>query len=351
MAAFDVDGVAGGLQVAGVLGLGCSGQGPHLPRKLVERSGPDVDQGHNVAGLEHLLKPRQHRTCVTTSGAGAGELGLLHGLDNLLGRPLASDCLLGDVADDCVVNPFGRAQSHGLGGGQAAGSGLVKQPLRQAAEGHTFAGQLPVQVDVLKAQVLDGHAGVPEKLAGIDSGAPVILDVLQCCNDAGFCGCRGLDELHIDHREPTAYSKLMPVVAVCDVDLIDRPKLAQLVPPNADDACVPGVVDVLLSKRSTAAGGRLALCFVLENLWCNSSVTSRDSGNLLVGRLVHAWQLALGHRCNLRRSHHLLGGLGLQSLCRYNQLGLSLLQGRCCSFWRRWCAGGRDGALGAGVRH
>ena len=217
LAAFDVDGVAGCFQVAGVLGLGCRGQGPHLNRQLFVRRGSDVDQAHDVGRLEHLLEPRQR--AVHWRGAGAGELRLLHGLDDLLGRPLASDGLFGDVADDCVINPFSRAQGHSFGGGQVTSGGLVEQPLGDAAQGHALGRQLPVQVDVLEAQVLNGHAGVPEDLGGINGCALVVLDVLQGPGHPGICCCRCVDVLDVDDREPRAVGQLEAVVAIDHIDL------------------------------------------------------------------------------------------------------------------------------------
>ena len=41
----------------------------------------------------------------------------------------------------------------------------------------------------------------------------------------------------------------------------------------------------------------------------------------------------------------------MQALCRDDQLSLGLLQSHCCVLGRGWCAGCRDGALSAGVRH
>ena len=221
MAAFDVDGVAGCLQVAGVLGLGCSGQGPHLNRELLVRRGPDVDQVHDVGRLEHLLEPRQR--AFHWCGGSAGELGLLHGLDDLLGRPLASDGLFGDVTDDCVINPFGRAQGHSFGGGQVTSGGLVEQPLRDATQGHTFGRQLSVQVDVLETQVLNGHAGVPEDLGGINGRALVVLDVLQGPGHPGICCRRCVDVLDVDNREPRTVGQLKAVVAIDHIDLTRGP--------------------------------------------------------------------------------------------------------------------------------
>ena len=181
--------------------------------------------------------------------------------------------MLGDVADDCVVDPFGRAQGHGVGGGQVTSGGFVEQPLGQAAQGHPFAGQLPVQVDVLETQVLDGHAGVPEKFAGVYGGAFAVFDVLQCCNDAGF-GCRcSINPENVHELSARPQRQVVPVVAVGHVNPANRAQFPQLVFPDADGAGVHGVVDVLFGKGSGLACGRkLALCFVLENLGRNEKV-------------------------------------------------------------------------------
>ena len=127
--------------------------------------------------------------------------------------------MFGDVADDCVVNPFSRAQGHSLGSGQVTSGGLVEEPLRDAAQGHALTGQLPVQVDVLETQVLDGHAGVPENLGGINRCALVVLDVLQGPGHPGICCCRCVDVLDVDDREPGAVGQLQAVVAIDHIDL------------------------------------------------------------------------------------------------------------------------------------
>ena len=137
-------------------------------------------------------------------------------------------------------------------------------------------------------------------------------------------------------------------MAVGDVDLANRAQLPQLVPPDRDDACVHGVVDVFLGQRAGLACSReLALCFVLEDLGRNSKVLGRYWAGLVVRRLVHARQLALGHCCRFWCSHHFPGGLCLQALGAGDQVGLSLLQGSRSHLWRGWRLAG---LLGPTVR-
>ena len=256
--------------------------------------------------------------------------------------------MLGDVADDRLVNVTSRTQGHSNAGGQVTGRCFVKEPLGQPAQGDAFRRQLAVQRDVLATQVLDGHAGVSEQLASVDGGAFVVLDVLQGCDDTGFSCCRCVDELDVHELGTRPQGQVVPVMAVDDVNLADRAQLPQLVPPDRDDVCVHGVVDVLLGQGAGLACGReLALCFVLEDLGCDSNVGGRHCAGLFVRRLAHARQLTLGRCCCLWRSHHFPGGFCLQALGAGDQIGLSLLQGSCSHLWRRWCLAG---LLGPTVR-
>ena len=95
--------------------------------------------------------------------------------------------------------------------------------MRDATQRHALGRQLPVQVDVLETQVVDGHAGVPEDLGRINRRAFVVLDVLQGPGHAGISCCRCVDELDVDDREPGTVGQLQTVVAIDHINLTRGP--------------------------------------------------------------------------------------------------------------------------------
>ena len=143
-----------------------------------------------VAGLEHVLKPRQH-----TAASGFSclrKLGFLHGLEDLVGRPAFLGRLGRHVPYDDVVE-LHAAQGHGFLQAQLAGGALLEDLLRQARESHAFFRHAFGDVDVATSHLLAVDAHVAHDLGRVPGRALAFGNVFHGANGPGLLSGGGVD--------------------------------------------------------------------------------------------------------------------------------------------------------------
>ena len=277
----------------------------HLLPQGLERLNPDVQQLLKVAAFEHVLKPRQH---ATTSGLSClRKLGLLHGLENLVGRPVLLGRLSSHVPNHDVVE-LHAAQGHSLVQAQLAGGALLKDFLRQAGQGHTFFRHALGDVDVATSHLLAVDAHVAHDLGSVPGSALAFGNVLHGANGPGLLS-RGCVDLPGQDGFPTGpTSQVQAVVTVDDQQLVGL-----WVAPDADNLAEQRVIGlgVLQGPGDTTLAFALASSLELQPDWVRANVSHASFPHLGITRHDVA-ALSSGH------STHVVGnraaGLGYSDL-------------------------------------
>ena len=299
LASSDVHHVAGGLDDLLAVLLGQRRQGNHLLPQGLERLGPHVEHRAEVAGREHRLEPGQHPA--TGWARRLGELGFLHGLQDLLGRPPVLGGSSSHVPHHGVVELLA-AQGHRLVERELAGDPLLKDILGQAAQGHPALCHPLGHVDVATHHLLGVDAHVAHELGCVPGGALTLGNVLHGADGPGLLSRGRVDLPGQDALGAGPTGQIKPVVTV------DHQQLVGLwVPPDADDLAEQRVIRRSGLQRPGGSGLADASGLELQPHRIRGDVVDRGFPDLGVAG-HHVAPLSRRHRAQLVRDR--AAGLG-----------------------------------------